>query len=84
MGWLRAIKQKDNPQATELSQLKEELRRVTQKLESREDDLAEALEQQTATSEILAARSRARLPIFNLCSTRWSKVPRGFVTLQMA
>src|SRR5262245_42708007 len=52
MGWLRA-KQKDNSQATELSQLKEELRRVTQKLESREDKLAEALEQQTATSEIL-------------------------------
>jgi len=34
MGWLRAIKQKDNPQATELSQLKEELRRVSEKLDS--------------------------------------------------
>ena len=53
MGWLRATKQKNNSEATELSQLKEELRRVTQKLESREDKLAEALEQQTATSEIL-------------------------------
>jgi DNA repair ATPase RecN len=53
MGWLGAIKKKADPQATELSQLKEELRRVTQKLESREDKLAEALEQQTATSEIL-------------------------------
>ena len=53
MGWLRATKQKENPQATELSQLKEELRRVTQKLESREGELTEALEQQTATSEIL-------------------------------
>src|SRR5262245_58457055 len=53
MGWLRAIGQKENPQATELSQLKEELRRVTKKLESCEDKLAEALEQQTATSEIL-------------------------------
>src|SRR5262245_35450410 len=53
MGWLRTIKQKDNPRATELSQLKQELRRVSQKLESREDELAEALEQQAATSEIL-------------------------------
>src|SRR5215471_18500088 len=53
MGWLRAITQKENPQATELSQLKEELRRVTERLASREDELVEALEQQTATSEIL-------------------------------
>jgi hypothetical protein len=53
MGWLRAVRQKKNPQATELSQLKEELRRVSEKLESREDELAEALEQQTATSGIL-------------------------------
>jgi signal transduction histidine kinase len=53
MGWLRAIKQKTNPQGTELSQLKEELRCVSEKLESREAELAEALEQQAATSEIL-------------------------------
>ena len=53
MGWPKSIKQKRNVPATELSQLKKELRRVTQKLESREDELAESLEQQTATSEIL-------------------------------
>jgi len=53
MGWLRAIKQKTNPQGTELSQLKEELRCVSEKLESREAELAEALEQQAAASEIL-------------------------------
>jgi hypothetical protein len=53
MGWLRAIKKKADPQATELSQLKEELRRVTEKLEACEGELAEAFEQQSATSEIL-------------------------------
>jgi signal transduction histidine kinase len=53
MGWLGAINKKKNSQATELSQLKEELRRVSEKFESREIELAEALEQQAATSEIL-------------------------------
>jgi DNA repair ATPase RecN len=53
MGWLRAVKKKTDSQATELSQLKEELRRVSEKFESREGELAKTLEQQTITSEIV-------------------------------
>ncbi len=59
MGWLRAAKTKKNPRATALSQLKEDLRRVAEKLESCEGELAEALEQQTAKSEILRNRALA-------------------------
>jgi hypothetical protein len=43
MGRLGAIRNKKYSQATELSQLQEELRRVSEKLASREGELAEAL-----------------------------------------
>src|SRR5262249_12250335 len=46
-------KKKRSPHATELSQLKEELRRITEQLESHKRELAEATEQQTATNNIL-------------------------------
>src|SRR5262252_3573561 len=46
-------KKKKSPPPPELSQLKEELLRITERLESRERELTEATEQQTATSEIL-------------------------------
>jgi len=46
-------KKKKSPTAAELNRLKKELKRVTTQLESRDRELAEAREQQTATSEIL-------------------------------
>src|SRR5215813_4699727 len=53
MARLRVTKKKKSPRADELSQLKEELRRVSEQLESCERELAKATEQQTATGEIL-------------------------------
>ena len=51
---LGITKKKKSPRSTdELSQLKEDLRRVSEQLQSRERELAESLEQQTATNEIL-------------------------------
>jgi transcriptional regulator with GAF, ATPase, and Fis domain len=53
MGWLGVIKKKKSQPPTELSQPNEELRRVSEQLESCKRELAEAIEQQTATSGIL-------------------------------
>ena len=59
MARLGVSKNKKSPHATELSQLKKELQRVTEQLESRDRELASATEQQTATSDILGVISRA-------------------------
>src|SRR5262249_10825613 len=53
MARLGITKKKKSPRANEVSELKKELKRVTERLESCERELAEAAEQQTATSEIL-------------------------------
>src|SRR5215813_13252674 len=53
MAKLGLTRNKKSPRADELSQLKDELRRVAEQLESHKRELAEATEQQTATSEIL-------------------------------
>jgi two-component system, NtrC family, sensor kinase len=50
---LGVSKKKKSPRATELSQLKKELQRITEQLKSCQRELAEATEQQTATSEVL-------------------------------
>jgi putative ABC transport system substrate-binding protein len=52
MGRLRSIEKKQCPQTTELSQLKEELRRFLRNSNCVKAVFAEALEQQTATSQI--------------------------------
>jgi hypothetical protein len=44
-------KSKKSPSAAEISELKRELERVSEKLEDRERELAEATEQQRATSQ---------------------------------
>src|SRR5688572_24848973 len=46
-------KKKKSSTAAELSRLKKELKRVTELLEARERELAEAFEQQTGTSDVL-------------------------------
>jgi chromosome segregation ATPase len=58
MARIEVTKKKKSPRATELSRLKKELKRVTEQLESRERELAEATERQTATSEILGVIGR--------------------------
>jgi two-component system, NtrC family, sensor kinase len=53
MARLGVSKKKKSPRIAELSQLKKELQRLTEQLESSERERAEAMEQQAATSEIL-------------------------------
>src|SRR5262245_17868907 len=53
MARLGASKKKKNPRGTEPSQLKKELKRVTELLESRDRELAEASEREAATGDIL-------------------------------
>lgn len=59
MARLGTTKKKKSPRATELSQLKKEVQRLTEQIESRDRELASATEQQTATSDVLGIISRA-------------------------
>src|SRR5215510_5720262 len=47
------VSKKKSSRTTELSQLKKEVQRLTEQLESRDRELAESTAQQTASSEIL-------------------------------
>ena len=59
MARVEVLKKKKIPHTAELNRLKQELKRVSEQLESRERELAEATEQQTATSEILRVISES-------------------------
>ncbi|HEY6367268.1 MAG TPA: GAF domain-containing protein, partial [Candidatus Binatia bacterium] len=53
MARLGVSKKKKNPRTTELSQLKKEVQRLTEQVESYKRELAEATERETVTGEIL-------------------------------
>src|SRR5262245_15133406 len=59
MARLGVTKKKKSPRASEHSQLKKEVQRLTEKLESSERERAEATEQRAATSEILRVIARS-------------------------
>src|SRR5262245_9760163 len=53
MARLGVSKKKKSPRATELSQLKKEVQRLTEQLKSCQQELAQGIERETATGEIL-------------------------------
>jgi hypothetical protein len=53
MARLGVTKKKKSPRATELSQLKKEVQRLTEQLESCKRELAEGIEREIATGDIL-------------------------------
>jgi two-component system NtrC family sensor kinase len=69
MGRLGVTKKKKSPRASELTQLKKELRRVSEQLERRGQELAAALEQQIATSEILGVIASSPTDIQSVLDT---------------
>jgi two-component system, NtrC family, sensor kinase len=77
MARLGPTKKKKSPRATELSQLKKELQRVTEQLECCKRELAEGIERETATGEILrviASSPTDLQPVFNAVAERAARL----------
>ena len=80
MARLGTTKKKKSPHADELSQLKEELRRVTERLGFRERELAQSAAQQMATSKILGVIASSPTDL-QPCWIRLQRTRRGCAML---
>ena len=72
-----AKKKQKSPTTAEFNRLKKALKRVTEQLESRERELAEATEHQTATAEVLGIISRSPTdvqPVFEAITERAARL----------
>jgi hypothetical protein len=83
MARLGVSKKKKSPRATELSQLKKDVQRLTEQLKSCKRELAEGRERETATSEILRVIASSPTDIQPVLDVVGSRVLQNCVPLTM-